>query len=53
MVIGLVEGLGQRFETPVDVEQLACRSEGADHDVFAVHYGDPSERAQQQQQQQP
>lgn len=49
MVIGLVEGLGQRFETPVDVEQLACRSEGADHDVFAVHYGDPSERAQRQQ----
>jgi hypothetical protein len=53
MVIGLVEGLGQRFATPVDVEQLACRSEGADHDVFAVHYGDTSERAQQQQQQQP
>ena len=40
MVIGLVEGLGDRFETPVEVEQLACRTEGADHDVFAVHYGD-------------
>jgi hypothetical protein len=41
MVIGLVEGLGDRFSTPVEVEQLACRTEGADHDVFAVHYGDP------------
>lgn len=38
MVIGLVEGLGGRFETPVEVEQLASRNEGADHDVFAVRY---------------
>jgi hypothetical protein len=38
MVIGLVEGLGDRFETPVDVAQLPSRSEGADHDVFAVRY---------------
>ena len=38
MVIGLVEGLGDRFETPVEVEQLAARSDGADHDVFAVRY---------------
>lgn len=38
MVIGLVEGLGDRFQTPVEVEQLACRSQGADHDVFAVRY---------------
>lgn len=38
MVIGLVEGLGGRFDTPVEVEQLACRSDGADHDVFAVRY---------------
>lgn len=38
MVIGLVEGLGDRFETPVDVEQLACRSQGDDHDVFEVRY---------------
>lgn len=44
MVIGLVEGLGDRFETPVEVEQLACRSQGADHDVFAVRYAqDPPE----------
>lgn len=38
MVVGLVEGLGERFETPVEVKQLACRSEGADHDVFSVRY---------------
>lgn len=38
MVIGLVEGLGDRFQTPVQVQQLACRSQGADHDVFAVRY---------------
>ncbi len=44
MVIGLVEGLGDRFETPVEVEQLACRSEGADHDVFSVRYEEQSEQ---------
>lgn len=45
MVIGLVEGLGDRFETPVEVEQLACRTQGADHDVFSVRYAqDPPER---------
>lgn len=38
MVIGLVEGLGGRFDTPVEVEQLASREDGADHDVFAVRY---------------
>lgn len=39
MVIGLVEGLGDRFDTPVEVEQLASRDEGAAHDVFEVRYG--------------
>lgn len=39
MVIGLVEGLGDRFDTPVEVEQLASRGEGAAHDVFEVRYG--------------
>jgi hypothetical protein len=39
MVVGLVEGLGDRFDTPVTVEQLDDRQAGADHDVFAVHYG--------------
>ncbi len=44
MVIGLVEGLGDRFETPVEVEQLACRTDGSDHDVFAVRYVDPADQ---------
>ncbi|MCP9777654.1 MULTISPECIES: heme NO-binding domain-containing protein [unclassified Cyanobium] len=44
MVIGLVEGLGDRFATPVQVEQLAWRSEGADHDVFAVRYEDQADQ---------
>jgi hypothetical protein len=41
MVIGLVEGLGQRFDTAVDVDQVASRNEGADHDVFEVCYHEP------------
>jgi hypothetical protein len=42
MVIGLVEGLGQRFDTAVEVDQIACRREGDDHDVFEVRYHEPS-----------
>ena len=38
MVMGLVEGLGDRFDTPVEVQQLADRNAGADHDVFEVRY---------------
>jgi hypothetical protein len=41
MVIGLVQGLGDRFHTPVEVDQLACRSQGDDHDVFEVRYDEP------------
>ena len=41
MVIGLVEGLGDRFDTPVEVGQLACRSQGDDHDVFEVRCDEP------------
>lgn len=44
MVIGLVEGLGDRFATHVEVKQLACRSEGAEHDVFAIRYEEPTEQ---------
>ena len=36
---GLVRGLAQRFETPVRVEQVRDRGEGADHDVFRVIWG--------------
>lgn len=41
MVIGLVEGLGARFDTPLEVDQLACRSEGDAHDVFEVRFDEP------------
>jgi len=41
MVIGLVQGLGDRFDTDVAVDQLTCRSQGADHDVFEVRYEEP------------
>jgi hypothetical protein len=38
MVLGLVKGLGNRFETDVEVKQTLYRSEGADHDEFSVKY---------------
>lgn len=38
MVIGLVRGLGQMFETDVQVEQVVRTSEGSDHDEFQVRY---------------
>jgi len=38
MVLGLVEGLGERFETEVDINQTQSREEGADHDQFSVKY---------------
>jgi hypothetical protein len=38
MVIGLVKGLGNRFETEVTVEQTQSREQGAEYDSFFVHY---------------
>ncbi|PLZ28738.1 heme NO-binding domain-containing protein [Fischerella thermalis] len=38
MVIGLVKGLGKRFDTEVDITQTQSRDEGADHDEFLVKY---------------
>ena len=38
MVSGLVEGLGERFDTAVEVTQVQDREQGADHDVFSVTY---------------
>jgi len=38
MVLGLVEGLGERFTTDVEVTQIQAREQGADHDVFSVTY---------------
>ncbi|BAY20337.1 heme NO binding domain-containing protein [Calothrix sp. NIES-2100] len=38
MVFGLLEGLGKRFDTKVEVTQIQSREEGHDHDEFAVNY---------------
>ncbi|MFQ4145296.1 heme NO-binding domain-containing protein [Chlorogloeopsis sp. ULAP02] len=38
MVIGLVKGLGTRFDTEVDITQTQSREEGAEHDEFLVKY---------------
>jgi Haem-NO-binding len=38
MVVGLVKGLGHRFETEVDVTQIKSREEGAEHDEFLIKY---------------
>ena len=37
-VHGLLEGVGQRFNTTVAVEVAESRADGADHDVFHVRY---------------
>ncbi len=36
MVVGLVKGLGKRFNTPCEVAILESRDTGHDHDVFAI-----------------
>jgi hypothetical protein len=38
MVVGLVKGLGSRFDTEVEVTQTQSREDGADHDEFSIHY---------------
>jgi Haem-NO-binding len=38
MVVGLVKGLGKRFDTEVDITQTSDRNDGADHDEFLVKY---------------
>jgi Haem-NO-binding len=38
MIIGLVKGLGTRFDTEVDITQTQSRDEGAEHDEFLVNY---------------
>jgi hypothetical protein len=35
-VVGLLQGLGKMFDTPVTVRHVASREQGADHDVFSV-----------------
>jgi hypothetical protein len=38
MVVGLVKGLGKRFDTEVEITQTSDRQDGADHDEFLVKY---------------
>ncbi len=35
-VVGLMQGLGKMFKTPVTVRLLEAKADGADHDVFDV-----------------
>lgn len=37
-VVGLLKGLGQIYRTPVEVEQVAKKTDGADHDEFLVRW---------------
>lgn len=37
-VVGLLQGLGKMFGTPVEVAVAELKSEGADHDVFHVRW---------------
>ena len=38
MVLGLVKGLGDRFDTEVVVTHTQSREQGADHDEFTIKY---------------
>ncbi|MBN3880897.1 MULTISPECIES: heme NO-binding domain-containing protein [unclassified Nostoc] len=38
MILGLVKGLGSRFDTKVHITQTQNRDEGAEHDEFLVIY---------------
>ena len=37
-VVGLMQGLGKKFNTPVTVRPTAAKAQGADHDVFEVSW---------------
>lgn len=38
MVIGLIKGLGKKFNTRVEISQLSNKDQGADHDEFLIKY---------------
>ncbi|MFN6566164.1 heme NO-binding protein [Nostoc minutum NIES-26] len=38
MVVGLLRGLGTKFNTEVNITQTQNREEGADHDAFLIEY---------------
>ena len=37
-VVGLVQGLGKLYQTPATATATALKTEGADHDIFAIHW---------------
>lgn len=41
MMIGLIEGLGELFETPVEVEHVVSRAQGAEAEEFLVRFAKP------------
>lgn len=38
MVVGLLEGLGEKFDEPLEVRQVAAKQDGADHDEFEIRF---------------
>ena len=42
MVIGLLEGLAERFQTPMDIALAASRAQGDDHEVFRITFCESS-----------
>lgn len=38
MVVGLLKGVGKRFNTEVDVTQTRSREQGASHDEFSIEF---------------
>jgi hypothetical protein len=38
MVVGLLEGLAERFHTAIAIAQVAAREQGAEHDVFRISF---------------
>jgi hypothetical protein len=40
-VVGLVQGLGKLYKTPAKAEAVALKTEGADHDIFAINWSTP------------
>ncbi|MBW4531391.1 MAG: heme NO-binding domain-containing protein [Aphanothece saxicola GSE-SYN-MK-01-06B] len=45
MVTGLLHGLGKRFETPLEVKQMASRDRGDATDLFQIRLSPPSDSA--------
>ena len=38
MILGLVKGLGDRFDTDIEIAQTQSRDDGAEHDEFTIKY---------------